>query len=143
MSFGIEAVLFPVFVQVGLTFVLLFWMGSARTGALQRGEVGLPDIALRQPAWPERATKVANAYHNQLELPLLFYVLVILAMFTRKADTFFVVLAWMFVTVRLAHAVIHVSSNDVRLRFYAFAVGAAILLIMWIVFALRLLYAGL
>ena len=143
MSFGIEAVLFPVFVQVGLTFVLLFWMASLRIGALQRREVTLADVALSRSAWPKRPRQVSNAYHNQFELPLLFYVLVILAMFTRKADTFFVVLAWMFVTVRLAHAAIHVSSNDVRLRFYAFAVGAAILLIMWIVFALRLLYAGL
>jgi len=143
MSFGIEAVLFPVFVLVGLTFVLMFWMASLRVGALQRGEVRMGDIALRQPAWPERATQVANAYHNQLELPLLFYVLVILAMFTRKADTFFVVMSWMFVAARLAHAAIHVSGNDVRQRFYAFAVSAVILLIMWIVFALRLLYAGL
>jgi hypothetical protein len=143
MSFGIEAVLFPVFVLVGLTFVLMFWMASLRVGALQRGEVRMGDIALRQPAWPERATQVANAYHNQLELPLLFYVLVILAMFTRKADTFFVVMSWMFVTARLAHAAIHVSGNDVRRRFYAFAVSAVLLLIMWIVFALRLLFAGL
>ena len=139
----IDAILLPLFVQVGLTFFLLFWMGRVRVGALRRREVAMRDIALRQPAWPERPTQIANAFHNQLELPLLFYVLVILALFTRKTDTFFVVLAWMFVTTRLVHAAIHVTSNDVQRRFFAFLVGAIILLIMWIVFALRILFAGL
>jgi hypothetical protein len=139
----IDFILLPLFVQVGLTFFLLFWMGTVRVGAIRQREVAMGDIALRQPAWPERPTRIANAFHNQLELPLLFYVLVILALFTRKADTFFVVLAWMFVTARLVHAAIHVSGNDVQRRFFAFLVGAIILLIMWIVFALRIFFAGL
>ena len=139
----IDAILLPLFVQVGLTFFLLFWMGSVRVGAIRRREVAIPDIALGQPGWPARVTQIGNAYHNQLQLPLLFYVLVILALFTRKADTFFVVLAWMFVTTRLVHAGIHVTSNGMRTRFAAFAAGALILLIMWIVFALRIFFAGL
>ena len=139
----VHAILLPLFVQVGLTFVLMFWMAHMRVGALRRREVALPDIALRQPSWPEGTTKVANAFHNQLELPVLFYVLVILALFTRKADTLFVVLSWMFVTTRLVHAAVHVTSNDMRTRFAAFAAGAVILLIMWIVFALRIFFAGL
>jgi hypothetical protein len=139
----IDAILLPLFVQVGLTFFLLFWMGSVRVAAVRSREVRIPDIALGQPAWPERPTKIANAYHNQLQLPLLFYVLVILALFTRKADTFFVVLAWMFVTTRLVHAAIHVTSNHLQRRFFAFLVGAIILLIMWIIFALRIFFAGL
>ena len=139
----VETILLPLFVEVGLTFFLLFWMGRLRVGAVRRREVAVPDIALGQPAWPARATLVANAYHNQLQLPLLFYVLVILALFTRKADMLFVVLSWMFVTTRLVHAAVHVTSNDIRTRFAAFAAGAVILLIMWIVFALRILFAGL
>ena len=112
----VDAILLPLFLQVGLTFFLMFWMAHVRMGALRRREVAIPDIALRQPAWPERPTAIANAFHKQLELPLLFYVLVILALFTRKADTLFVVLSWMFVTTRLAHAAIHVTNNDLRAR---------------------------
>jgi hypothetical protein len=138
----IDAVLLPLFVQVGLTFFLLFWMGTVRVGALRDRQVAMRDIALRQPAWPERPTRIANAFHNQLELPLLFYVLVILALFTRKADTLFVVLAWMFVTTRLVHAGIHVTDNNVQRRFFAFLVGAIILLVMWIIFALHIFFAG-
>jgi peptidoglycan/LPS O-acetylase OafA/YrhL len=53
-------------------------------------------------------------------------VLVILALFTRKADTLFVVLAWMFVASRLAHAAIHVTSNHLQRRFFAFLIGAIV-----------------
>ena len=134
-----DAILLPVFVQVGLTFFLLFWMAHLRIGAVRRREVRMGDVALRQPAWPQRTTQIANAYHNQLELPVLFYVVVILAMFTRKADMLFVVLAWMFVVSRMVHAAIHVTENDMRNRLLAFAVGAVVLLIMWILFAVKIL----
>jgi hypothetical protein len=138
----LQAILLPLFVEVGLTFVLLFWMGTLRMRALRRREVRLADIALGQPAWPQRPTQIANAYHNQFELPVLFYVLVVLAIIARKADLLFVVMSWIFVVLRLVHTGIHTSSNDVPQRFYAFAAGAIVLLVMWIIFAVRVL-AGL
>jgi hypothetical protein len=136
---SVQAVLLPLFVQVTLTFALLFWMGSARVAAVRRGEVHQRDIALRQPNWPARTTQVANAYHNQLELPVLFYVLTILALATRQADFLFVVLAWLFVLLRIGHAYVHVTSNRVSLRFYVFLAAAIVLLIMWVIFAARIL----
>src|SRR5687768_8169265 len=73
----IDFVLLPVFVEVGLTFFLLFWTGRTRVAAVRSREVLIPDVALGQPGWPARVTLIANAYHNQLQLPVLFYVLVI------------------------------------------------------------------
>jgi hypothetical protein len=136
---SIQMVLLPLFVQVALTFVLLFWMAQARTSRVARGEVKMRDIALGQSAWPEYPTKVANCYHNQLQLPVLFYLLVALALITRKADLLFVVMAWLFVILRIVHAYIHVTSNHVPTRFYAFGVGSLVLLLMWIIFAVRIL----
>ena len=136
---SIQAVLLPLFVEVVLTFVLLYWMAYQRTSALQAGEVRLGDIALRQPNWPVRATQVANAFHNQLELPILFYVLTILAWITRHADLLFVLLAWIFVASRLVQAYIHVTDNDVRRRGLVFIVGAIVLTLMWAIFMIRIL----
>ncbi len=136
---NIQMVLLPVFVQVGLTFALLFWMARARVGSIKRGETKMRDIALRQPAWPAKPTQVANCYQSQFELPLLFYVLVIFAWFTKQTDLIFLVMAWIFVVMRLVHAYIHTSSNHVPTRFNAFAVGAIVLLLMWIIFAVRIL----
>jgi hypothetical protein len=127
----IRAVLLPLFVEVILTFVLLFWMAYLRTAAVARGAVATRDIALREPNWPADVTKVANAYHNQLELPLLFYVLTILAWDTHHAGTVFVALAWLFVILRVIQAVIAVTDNHVRRRGLAYILGAVVLAIMW------------
>src|ERR1044072_8463214 len=127
----IQMVLLPVFVQVALAFALLCWMARERTGSVARGETKIRDTALGQPAWPEQATKVSNCFNSQFQLPLLFYVLVILAWITKQADLLFVVMAWIFVILRLAHAYIHTTSNHVPTRFKIFAAGMLVLLVMW------------
>ena len=133
------AVLSPVFIQIALTFALLFWMGKERQGAIARGEVWMENIALGEAAWPQRATQIARAFHNQLEMPVLFYVLVALAMVTQKADLLFVLMAWAFVLARLAHAYVHVTSNHVILRFKAYGAGLFVLMGMWAIFAVRII----
>ncbi|HLH96525.1 MAG TPA: MAPEG family protein [Xanthobacteraceae bacterium] len=124
-------VLLPLFVQVALTFALLFWMAFSRTRSLKAGTTNIPEIALREPNWPPEVTQIANAFHNQLEVPLLFYVLTILALETGHAGYGFVVLAWIFVALRILHAAIHVTTNNVRLRGPAYILGVIVLVLMW------------
>jgi hypothetical protein len=138
-SMSIQMILAPLFVQVVLTFVVGFWLARLGVSTLRRGEVKPQDIALREPNWPRHMLQVRNSYQNQLELPVLFYVLTILAIVTRQADLLFVVMAWIFVLSRLVHAYIHVTSNDLRLRGPWFGVGAFTLAIMWIIFMVRIL----
>jgi hypothetical protein len=127
----VRDVLLPLFVEVILTFVLLFWMAYLRTTAVTGGSTKTRDIALREANWPAPVTQIANAFHNQLELPMLFYVLTILAWDTRHAGTVFVALAWLFVILRVIQAIIHVTDNHVRRRGLAFILGAIVLAIMW------------
>ena len=136
---SIEAVLLPLFVQVALTFALMLGMMFLRTSALLRGDTRDTDIALREPNWPARVLQVGNAYHNELELPLLFYVLTILSVITRHADLLFVLLAWVFVVLRLVRAYIHVTDNRVSRRGIVFLAGAIVLAVMWAVFIVRIL----
>lgn len=136
---SIQAVLLPVFVLVALTFALLFLTGRARFAAVREGKVSVPDIALGQRVWPEGPAKLANSFDNQFQLPILFYVLTILAIVTRKADLLFVVMAWIFVVTRIAHAVIHAGSNAVTHRFQAYVAGLLVLIAMWVIFAVRIL----
>jgi hypothetical protein len=137
----IQMVLLPVFVQVALTFAVLFWMASVRTRCVSSGETKMRDIALGQQAWPDAPTKIANNYHSQFQLPLLFYVAILIAMFTRTADLIFVVLSWVFVVSRIAHTYVHTTSNHVPTRFKVFAVGVFTLLIMWVWIAFKILTA--
>ena len=54
-------------------------------------------------------------------------------------DLLFVVPAWIFVALRLGHAYVHVTSNRVTRRALFFLAGAAVLCVMWIIFAIRIL----
>ena len=78
----VQAILLPLFVEVILTFLLFFWMAALRTRDFSNGAVRPENVALREPNWPARTTQVANAFSNQCELPVLFYVLTILAYVT-------------------------------------------------------------
>ena len=139
----VPAILVPVFAQVALTFALLLWTGRARFAALGARAVDVGSIALGQRAWPARVMQVSNAFQNQFELPILFYALVAFALITRKADLLFVVLSWVFVATRFAHAFVYATTNPIRQRFAIFVVGAIALMAMWIIFAVRVLAPGL
>ena len=128
-----------VLTQIAIAFVLLWILGAIRVPLVAGGRIPMADIALSHEPWPEHEKRVSNAFDNQFQLPVLFYVLTILAMITRHADFLFVVMAWLFVLTRLAHAFVHTGSNYIRYRFNAFALGFLILLIMWIIFAVRIL----
>jgi hypothetical protein len=139
---SLKAMLLPVFAQLTLTFVLLFWMSYLRIQAIREGKVDPTKVSLREPNWPPRATQVGNAFQNQLETPLLFYVLTLLALITETADSILWVLSWMFVLARIAHAYVHVTSNRIDRRGPVFLIGAAGLTLMWIIVAARVLIAS-
>lgn len=139
---NMRELLAPVFVQVALTFVLLVATGTSRLRALRRREVRVKDIALGQQAWPERATQISRSFQNQLELPVLFYVAVVLAIVTGTGGQPMGPLAWGFVAARLAHAAVHVTSNVVSTRFYLYIVGMLILAAMWGLLAVRAMTAA-
>jgi len=133
MSFN--ALLAPLFVQLALTFGLILWGGCLRVQAIRSGTVQARDIALGEQGWPQQATKVINAYENQLQLPVLFYLLIVLVLVVAPATPGMVLLAWLFVLTRLAHALVHVTTNNVPRRFFLFLAGSLILLLMWLIFA--------
>ncbi|OJU30604.1 MAG: hypothetical protein BGN91_14745 [Nitrobacter sp. 62-13] len=136
---SVQMVLLPVFVLVGLAFALLLGMAVARTRSLRSGETRFEDIALREPNWSARATQIANCFSNQFEVPVLFYVLIALALPLRHADLVIVVLSWVFVLTRFVHAGIFVTSNNVPQRGMAWFAGVVVLMAMWMYFALRIL----
>lgn len=120
---SVQMVLLPVFLLVGLTFALLLGMASARSRAVT----------------PERTTQVGDCLADQFEMPVLFYVLIALALPLRHADLVIVLLSWVFVVTRFAHAGIFLTSNDVRQRSLAWFAGVLVLFAMWLYFALKIL----
>jgi hypothetical protein len=119
---SVQMVLLPVFVLVALTFGMFFWTGSGRRGALAG-----------------RSGNEVDAPYDPLQLALLFYVLIAIAMPLRHADLIIVMLSWVFVITRFLHAGIFISSSGEKGRSLAYLSGALVLLAMWLYFALRIL----
>ncbi len=136
---SIPMILAPLFVQVLLTFAVMLGMMFHRTIALQRDGLRWESIANREPKWPPFATQFGNAFSNQFELPVLFYVLTILSMITRHADLLFVLLAWVFVVLRVLQAFVHVTNNNVPWRGGFYGASALVLLAMWLIFIVRIM----
>jgi hypothetical protein len=90
---------------------------------------------LNNEAYPPKARQYAHAYANQFEMPVLFFVAVVLAIVVRQAGTLFVAIEWVFVAARIAHAFVHVTSNNLSLRGPLFAVSAACTLVLWLLIA--------
>lgn len=136
---SVQMILLPLFVEVFLTFVIWSWMAALRARDFNSGAVRPDNIALREPNWPKRTTQLENAFSNQFELPVLFYVLTILEYVTHLAGIVFVVLAWVFVILRILHACVHVTRNIVRLRGVLYGAGALVLAIMWVIYIVEVL----
>jgi hypothetical protein len=136
---GPLSLVYPVLAQVLLTLVLMLWMGLARLAAIKARRVRFKDIALSAEPWPDEVRKISNNAHNQFETPVLFYVLCGIATYIGPPGILMTLLAWAYVATRLVHTAIHTTSNRVEHRFKVFAVGLAILAVMWVVLAAQLL----
>ncbi|WP_045835394.1 MAPEG family protein [Hyphomicrobium sp. 99] len=131
--------LLPVFVQVLLIFLLLGLMGRERLGSLASGEVKADDVLLTDANYTTRARQFGNCFRNQFEMPMLFFVLIAFILITRTGDILLLALAWAFVLLRFAHAYIHTTSNDLNWRFRAYGAGVIVLIVMWVLFAAKIL----
>jgi hypothetical protein len=124
--------------QGGLALGLLWYLGFVRIPLVTRGEVRMDDIALDRSGWPERVQKVSNAFDNQFQLPVLFYVACLVAI-SFGTTLIEVLLAFAFVVTRYVHALIHITTNNVPRRFAAYTAGLVLLCLFWVDLLVRLL----
>lgn len=128
-----QAILYPLLVMVFITFAVLLRLGYLRVSYLQKERIHPQNVADRKGAADvfKPINPLADHFQNLLELPLLFYLLVVLLLVLTKADMTYVVMAWLFVALRLMHTVIHCTYNKVRHRFLAFLLSTVVLMMMW------------
>ena len=130
------SLLTPLYAQVALTFIVMFIMVGFRFKAVSAGIVKPEDVSLRQPLWPEGATKASNNFLNQFEVPVLFFGLVILHIVTQTGDQIQLYLAWVHVIFRVLHAIAHIFYNNINIRTLFFVISTFTLMGMWVRFAL-------
>ncbi len=124
--------------QGALIFIVTALLYQARIPLIMRREVRMADIALDKSKWPDRSRLVANAFENQFEIPTLFFVAALLALYV-GASPIEAGLAWLFVGSRYIHAFIHLTGNRVTRRFFAYATGVVIMALFWLDLVVRLI----
>ena len=133
-------ILFPLFGMAAITFLTVLRLGYLRFRAASRREVDLRYYRVYQgDGEPEAIAATSRHLVNLFELPVLFYVVVVVIFVTGVSSTSLVALAWTYVAVRAIHTWIHLGSNVVIWRFRVFVLSTAVLITMWIMLGLRLL----
>ena len=88
---------------------------------------------------PDDIAVVARHFHNLLEMPPLFYVLVLAIITLGMSDMTYAYLAVAYAAVRLLHAAVHLTTNVVVIRFSLYFLSVGLQTVMAVRLALQLL----
>lgn len=72
----------------------------------------------------------SDNFQNLFELPVIFYAVCLALFALGTVDALYVALAWLFVALRAAHSLIHLTYNKVLHRFVIYVAGGAALAAM-------------
>ncbi len=130
----------PAAAMAALTFVVAIRMFRTRIAQIRREKIRLSTISTSAAAATHLTdSRGADNYRNLFELPVLFYVGLVVAAQTAQVNALTLTLAWLFVAARIAHSYIQCTYNRVIHRFYAFVTGFFIVCAFWVVLAIGLL----
>lgn len=128
-----KPLLYPLFAQVLLTFIVLYTMGRQRVAELKRNRIDPQAVDVRQHSQQIYKTSAAASdnFQNQFETPVLFYLAILVSMSLMIQDGIIVVMAWGYVVSRYVHCFIHLTYNRVMHRFIIFILSAVMLMAIW------------
>ena len=132
MNFEPNHIFQPVTVLVFWTMLVLLQIPIRRFRAGFKGEVSPGDFRFGESARVPPHVSIPNRnYMNLLELPVLFYAGCVVAYITHHVDHVLVLLAWVYVGLRVAHSLVHLSYNHVIHRLVLFAISNFVLVGFW------------
>ena len=130
----------PAVAMVVLTIAVWWRMYVTRIGQMKRERIHPQSVATSaQVAAKLTDSCAADNFRNLFELPVLFYLALVVAAQAGLASTTVLVLAWLFVALRVLHSWIQCTYNKVMHRFKVYIVGGMVLWALWGVLAYGLL----
>ena len=139
-SMDTRLIFLPAFAMAALTFVVWWRMFFTRIGQMKRERIHPQAVATSaQAAACLTDSRAADNFRNLFELPVLFYLALVVAALTAQVTVLTISLAWAFVVMRVVHSAIQCSYNEVMHRFRAYVVGGLLLWTLWAVIGVGLL----
>jgi hypothetical protein len=137
-----KLILYPVFAMFLLVAIVLLRLRAMRFAAVRNREVSVRYYkAFQGDDEPEALRVVARHFANLFEVPVLFYVGVVMAYVTHQVSWFLIGCAWTYVVLRWAHTFVHLGRNDVIVRFSLYFASGAVLVVMWSTLLVQLVRA--
>lgn len=127
-----HAIFLPALAMVALTFMVFAAMFRRRMAQMKRDRIHPQKVATSQQAaalFTDSAP--ADNFRNLFEMPVLFYLALVVAALTGQVTTPVLVLAWAYAAARALHSAIHCTYNKVMHRFRAYALSVFVLLALW------------
>ena len=126
-------ILLPCMALVGWTLCVLLVMPYRRIRAALAKQVTPEDFKYGESANVPPAVRIPNRnFMNLLEVPVLFYVVGLITYVTQHVDQTAVVLAWLYVALRVLHSLIHLSYNHVIHRLAVFGLSNVVVTVLWV-----------
>ena len=135
-----RSIYLPALAMAGLTFAVWWRMYFMRIGQMKRERIHPQKVATSAQASALLTdSRAADNFSNLFELPVLFYVALVVAAQIGMVDGVSLALSWAFVALRVAHSWIHVTYNRVMHRFAVYVAGGMVLWLLWAYLAVGLL----
>lgn len=137
-----KPMLLPLLAQVLLTFTVWGWLYVTRVREMKIKGIHPQTVKTRsqlQNLLTDSAAP-ANNFMNLLEMPVLFYLVVILTLLLMLQDPVLILLSWTYVFLRAVHSLIHCTYNRVMHRFLVYFSSCVVLLLMWLRLAAYILF---
>ena len=124
--------LYPLASMVLLTFMVGLVAARTRFAGIRSGELKLRYFKLMQgQEVSDRVTVTTRSFNNMFEVPVLFYAACTLYVGLGVESLPGLVLAWMFVSLRYVHALVHLTYNHFLHRMLAFWASFICALLLW------------
>jgi hypothetical protein len=132
----------PAVVLVLWTIVMLIWTAGTRLPALKAAGIDMSKaIGGRgqdlEGVLPASVNWKSHNYAHLVEQPTLFYAIVGILAILGSISPFAVVLAWVYVALRIAHSLVQATTNRIALRFPLFLAATIALLGLTILALMR------
>lgn len=135
-----KEIFFPALVMVALTMIVWVRLYAVRIPEMRRLRIHPQSVATSaQKSARLVDTRASDNFNNLFEVPVLFYLALVVAYLTQQTTPLVLGLAWVFVAGRVLHSLIQCSYNKVMHRFTVYSLSTCVVWVLWAVLAAGLL----
>jgi hypothetical protein len=129
-----QPILLPMLAMVALTFAVWVAMYVTRLREIFARGIDAESLGNTHEARSmlTDSSGPSDNFRNLFEMPVLFYLALLLSLLLLIQDPLLVMLAWTYVALRAAHSLIHCTYNRVTHRFTVYLASCAVLFMIWL-----------